>query len=425
MLIKDLKDISILCVDLGGHFLEHARRLSRDCKKVYYHIPNTTEASKPHRSYIGHGFKEVELVQDIYGDHFDEADLIYFPDVGMGSLQCEIEQKYGKAVWGSRMAEELELEREATKELFKKIGLPVGPYEEVIGVDALREHLKKHKDVFVKVSRWRGLRETFKSYSELLSDVTLDLISAELGMLKNLIPFIVEEKIEGVELGNDFYTVDGDYPSLALGGIEIKDLGYCGKIKPYKETPKPLQEVNEKLAPVLKKYGMRGVLSTEVRIDKDKIPYVVDLTMRCPSPPGELYQEMYTNYPEIVWKGANGELVDPEPIAEYGVQVNIISGNGRDGEWQALKFPKEFEKNIKLHNTMKLKDAYFIIPTEWHLAEVGAVIGWGDSLKEAQKMAQEAADSIEGESLTIEVKDIVSKAEEQLEKADKLNLRMM
>ena len=426
MALKKVSDVACMVVDNSGMFVELARRLARDYKKVFYHCPNEDSAPLPQPSYIGYGFDEIEVVQDYFGDHYDESDMLLFAGVGMGSYQIQAESE-GKAVWGSRGAETLELDRELTKKYFKSVGIPVGPYKVIVGIDALREYLKYNKDVHVKVSKWRGLIETFGSKSRWATDLTLDIMAARLGPLKNLIRFIVEEDLDNkVEIGNDMYTVDGEFPSLLSGGVEIKDKGYITKIQKYEDFPKCLRDVNEKLAPALKKYGARCTIATEMRVGKDKVAYPVDLTLREPSPPGELLQEMYTNISEIRWKGANGEMVDPKPIAKFGVQININSDQLNHKEPQQISFPEKFRNNIKLHAACKIEGQYYIMPIDYEGDEgAGAVVGWGSSIKEAVEMAKEVADSVEGLSLSIPVESIAEDAEEELEKAAKMGLEMM
>jgi hypothetical protein len=425
--MKATKDVTAKVIDNAGMFIELARRLARDYKKVYYYVNNDDSAPMPQPSYVGHGYDEIEVVQSLYGDEFDyDCDLIIFASVGMGDVQLQMEEA-GKAVWGSRMAQELELDREATKELFKAEGIPVGPYKEIVGIDALRQYLKNNENVFVKVSKWRGLIETFCSKSYASSELLLDIMAMKLGPIKNLIPFVVEKMLDDkVEIGQDLYTVDGAYPKLVSNGLEIKDRGYVTKMQRYEDTPQPLRDVNAKLAPIFKRYGMRGSFCTEMRVGKDKVAYPIDLTMRQGSPPGELLQEMFTNLADIIWQGANGILIDPKPIAKYGVQINIISDDLNHREPQAITFPKKYDRNVKLHSCCKIGDTHYVMPLDYEGDEgAGAVVGWGSSIEDAAKMVEEVAETVEGRSLTIDVKGIVEAAEEELEKANKMGLRMM
>ena len=425
--MKKVSEVTAMVIDTWGIYADLASRLARDYKKVYYHVPNESEAPMPQRSYIGHGYGDIELVHEIFGDHMDEANLVLFPGGGLASLQVELSgPRFSKAVWGARYAQDLELKREDCKTFFKKVGIEVGPFKNVRNLEELRHYLKYNEEVFVKVSKWRGLMETFQSINYDSSEVIVDLLATRLGVLQHEIPYTVENKLDNKkEIGNDFYTVDGQFPALLSGGIEIKDEGYVTKIQKYSDFPKPLRDVNDKLAPFLKKCGARCTLATEMRVGKDHIAYPIDLTIREPSPPGELLQEMYTNIAEIQWQGANGILVDPEPIAKFGVQINITSDQVNHKEAQAVQFPEKFRNNVKLHSACKRNGTYYIMPNEFEVNEIGAVVGWGNSIEEAAEMVKEVAGSVKGCSLKIPVQSIVENAKEELDEAAKMGLEMM
>ena len=208
----------------------------------------------------------------------------------------------------------------------KGMGLPVQPYVVVKGVDALRTHLKGHKDQHVKINRWRGVTESFFAPTHEIVEGKIDKLAADLGGFKDVLEFICEDDLpDCCEVGIDTYCIDGRYPDATLFGVEVKDCGYVGQMVKWGEIPEPLRRWNEAFAPLFAKYGMRGSVSNEVRIGEDLQPYMVDATIRAPCPPSELWQELFTNISEIIWEGADGNLVEPIPAAKWGVEVNIKS----------------------------------------------------------------------------------------------------
>jgi hypothetical protein len=321
------------------------------------------------------------------------------------------------------MGEEMELSREGMKMLMKEKGLPVGGYTQVQGVAALREHLKQHKNQHVKTNAMRGTFETFKSKDYKSVEPKLDEVEYNLGAFKHVINFVVEDDLpDKCELGTDGYTVDGKYPSVVLSGIEIKDLAYVGIFGEYAKLPEPLTRFNKTMVPVLKEYGYRGFFSTEVRIGKDHVPYMIDFCGRAASPPNELYQEFYLNLADIIWQGANGILVDPKPIAKYGAEV-LIHSTWADKNWQPVEFPAEYRRNIKLRNATKINGRYYVIPQAVGLPEIGAIIGHGDTMESAIEMCQKIAETVDGYYINIPV-DAFDKGREEIALTEKYGLKM-
>lgn len=392
--MSSLKGKTCLVVS-HGLFMSIAVRLSRDFGKVYTYIPGR-ETTFPtlNMGMIGHGLP-IERVDTIFGPHFDEIDLFVFPDIGFAEIQIYLEL-IGKRVWGSRNGEELENYREVCKQLMEEVGLPVQPWAKLKGISALREHLKAHKDQHVKIDRWRGNFETFFAESYDLVVPKLDQIAHKMGALQEEAEFIVEDDLpDRVEIGLDCYCIDGQFPTKTLVGIEVKDLGYVAEFMDWQKIPEPIRRWNEKMGPVLQQYGYRGFLSTEVRIGKDLEPYMIDACCRAGSPPSELYQEFYANFSDIIWQGADGKLVEPEPAGKFGVQV-VLKSEWAKEHWQPVHVPEQFRNQVKLFNSVQVDGVFYVVPQDEDMAEIGSVVGWGDTLEEACDMACEAGESLSG-----------------------------
>lgn len=272
--LKPLSEVTALVID-NGLFVELACRLARSYKKVYYYVPWENGFPKMNSAYIGHGLEGIELVSSPFSV-LDDVDLVVFPDVYFGPMQ-EWLVKHGKIVWGARLGEALELERCSTKKLMTKMGLPVNPWVKVKGMAALREYLKTHNDVWVKINKFRGTFETFHSPNYKDVEPKLDEVEHQLGAFKYIIEFIIESNLKDkVEIGVDAYVIDGKLPSKILAGIEVKDQGYVGIFKDYKEFPNVLTDFDKKMFKTLEDYGYRGFYSTEIRVGKDHKPYMID-----------------------------------------------------------------------------------------------------------------------------------------------------
>ncbi len=291
----------------------------------------------------------------------------------------------------------------------------MAPWKIVTGIDALAEHLKANKDQHVKVDKWRGLTETFfaPDYDTVLEKLTQ--IENDLGAFRDTVEFIVEDDLPSrVEIGTDLYCIDGQYPSSTLIGIEVKDLGYVAEFVPWASIPEPLRRWNETMAPHLSRYGYRGFLSNEIRIGEDHEPYMIDACCRAGSPPSELYQEFYENISEIIWQGSDGILVEPRPIAKFGVQV-VLKSSWANGHWQSVEWPSEYDRNVKLFNCVIVDGRRYVVPLDEEMPEIGAVLGWGDTLDASVEMARTVGESIKGHGIKFTMGPI-ERAQEEMEK---------
>lgn len=396
-----------------GTFVGLAERLGRDFGKVYYYSPWKSSFPQKKFTLIGDGVPNVERVNEFF-DYIDDVDIFVFPDVSDGDLQLHLES-IGCKVWGSRKGEELELERVSMKKLIKKLDLPLGKYEVVKGTENLRKYLKEHENVWIKIDTFRGDFETFKSLNYDYIAPKIDEVEINLGAMKDYIEFIIEEDLpDKVELAYDGYTIDGKFPTKSLCGIEIKDLGYVGVCKPYESLPEPVKEFNSKISPILKNYGYKNFFHPEMRVGKDGLGYVIDPCCRCGSPPNEVYQEMFTNLSDIIWNGAHGICIDPEPNGKYAVEV-LIHCNWAERNWLPMQFPEKYKNAIKFRNTTVIDGQYYIVPQYLGLPEVGAIITSGDTVEGAMDKINEIAEEVKGFYIDVPSQSL-DKANEEIDK---------
>jgi hypothetical protein len=404
-------------------FASQAERLARDFKKVYLVTPfNSHSFPTILTGRVGEGLKNVTKIDSIWGKELDETDIVIFSDIYFPDEQIRLE-RMGFAVWGGRNGEEIELWRDLCKEVMEKQGLPTQPWKPIVGMTALREYLKAHEKTHVKISKWRGTFETFFCENYDLAVPKLDEIEVKLGCFKEVAEMIVEDTLpDCVEVGTDLFCIDGDLPSQTIVGVEIKDTGYACEFMKWAEIPEPVRRWNESMAPVFERYGYRGWLSNEIRIGKDKVPYMIDATCRSPSPPSELIQEYYTNYSEIIWNGAHGILIDPIPAAKFGVQV-IMKSSFAVEHCQPVDFDPQFANQIKLYNPAVINGRHFTVPQDDAMEEVGSVIGWGDTLDEAVAHMQKAADTVKGYGIKIPLAS-VDEAKEQMAEINAMGIKL-
>jgi hypothetical protein len=388
-----MKKASELTVLVYGHGLEIpiAQRLAQDCKRVIYFSEWQEGFSTVNKASAGLGFQNIERCEDIW-DVKDDVDLFMFPDVGHSGLQLELETQ-GYAVWGSRRADRLEQDREFFLSALEHLGLEVPDYTICAGIDELREHLRHVQDVFIKISWFRGTIETkhFRSW-----DLDRDMVDAwavKLGRRAGAFHFIVCPAIETpLEIGGDTYCIDGDWPELMLHGIEVKDNAYLAAVTQKNKMPEAIQDVLEAFSEYFKAKRMRNFWSMEIRV-KDEQAYFIDATPRMgwPSTPSQL--ELWTNYTDIVWHGANGILLSPVPSAKFAAELYVTAKHCGD-VWPNVEIPEELDRWLKLCYCMRDGNVVSFIPDGKEHDYGGWLVAIGDTPTATLETIKEYVDSL-------------------------------
>jgi hypothetical protein len=407
------KDKTVCVVD-HGQFIEVAIALSKDFGTVYYHTPTEFSFPRTNKLLLGEGVPGIKRLPSLW-PWLNDIDLFVFPDVNFGPLQVYL-VSLGKRVWGSRMGEELESDRLHSKQVMASLGIDIGPYAVVQGMPALRDYLREHENVFVKISQTRGDVETFKSENYELIEPLLDEIDHKLGPRKNIMEFIVEDEIpDAVEIGFDGFTVDGQFAKTGTWGVETKGDGFVMSGGPYEALPEPVRRVNAMLESVLAEYQYRGFFSTEIRVTKTGKAYMIDPCCRCGSPPSELYLTLITNWADILWEGSAATVVDPTFADKWGAELMLKSDWAKEN-WQPIQFPEEIRDNVRLANLTIIDGKYYFIPQpEDETTQVGAVVALGETMDEAIKTVRDIADEVKGYCIET-VPDALDAAKEQIEK---------
>lgn len=399
--MTDLSSRSVLVFD-HGLFLETAIRLSREFGKVYYCTPWHSGFPRLKDAVVGDGFDEIEWLDDIFDVR---PDLYVFPDVYHSALQLSLEEN-GRRVWGSRAADAIELKRGLFLRILAEVGLEVPKYETIVGLSELRDYLAHNPDCYVKISKFRGSMETFHHVNMALSGPILDGMAQEFGPWQEDVIFTIVQPIESSsEIGYDGYCVGGEFPSVSLYGLEVKDKAYIGSVKKYSELPEAAQAVNSAMAQILKDYRYANWWSTEIRVTDDGKAFFIDPTCRQPCPPGESELELYENLGEIMWEGGSGNLVDPEITNQFSVQVLIKHTREEyhtkeESQWRTLQIPESVRQWVKIRYASKNDDTYSICPVAKG-SSIGWVVGVGDTIENAIEHAMDTCSELEGQQLQL------------------------
>lgn len=384
--MKEVSDVTFLVVD-SGLFLPFARRLAEEAKRVIWYNSDRQSFPSLKQGCIGDGFEDLDHTLDFW-PLLKDVDCVCFPDIGHAGLQDHL-RRLGFPVWGSGDADALEINREGFLGKLDHLGLQVPEFTVKVGVKALGEYLVDKEDQYIKVSRWRGDMETTHWRNWKMDNGWLDWLAVSLGPLKHYLRFLVFPAIKTpLEIGGDNYNVRGQWPQTMLNGLEHKDTTYFSSVTKYGDMPEQLQEIMDAFGPLLR--GAATQWSMEVRIKGDKALFL-DPTLRGGMPSSASQQLLWANFPEIIWAGANGELVEPEPVAKFSIECMVTSKTGKEC-WDVVELPKALERHMRFSSCCYVDGCYGFPPDEFHSGELGWLCAIGDTPRETLDRAKELCD---------------------------------
>lgn len=386
-----------------------AETLSKTYRKVYYHTPIEREFRNVDDAVIGYGIPGVEKIESFMEPEIvKECQLYVFPDIGYGGEQRYL-KSIRKPVWGSMGSDELERLRTRFVNVINQLGLPLVHTEKIQGVEALAEYLKDKKNVWVKVNEFRDNTETFHHEDWFHSIPIIRRLWIEFAAAPELVRFVVQDALDGAtELGYDGWSVDGWFPDSSYQGYEKKNELYLGARTDYDKLPEEVRLVNEKFSEVMKEFGHRNFFATEIR-NLDGVPYFIDPTLRMPGQTGEQLLETLANLPEVILKGAQGELVQPEWNADFAASATLnYKGDLKDVK--VIRVPEEARRWVKLCRYRQKGDK-FIFPVNKR-EDVGVVIGMGDSIEDTIQAVKGNYEAIGDSTLSIKVEGFMDLLED-------------
>lgn len=391
--MKPVAEVTACVVD-NGWFPHIAQCLAAQMKKVFYCGPARTAMPRIADAVVGDGFEGMERVTDLWSVK-DQCGLFVFPDIGFYGEQRELISQ-GLPVWGHHGADELETDKGLFLSTLKDLGMNVPPHQVIRGLTHLRDYLRDQEDLYIKVSRWRGDWETFHWRNWTMDESALDCAAYRFGPVKDLILFYVFEPIDTeIEDGVDTWCVNGQWPKRVLHAMERKDKSLLGAMQDFADVAEPVRAVNEAIGPVLEKYGYAGAFSTEVRLN-DRA-WFIDPTCRFGSPPSQLQTVLITNLPDVIWRGANGEVVEPESPEEIGAQV-LITTDREKKEWATVELPEELRPWVKSAFSCQIDSVLRIAPNPlenwagWLVATGNTIAAVIETLKERKTMLPQGFD---------------------------------
>src|SRR5216684_2862533 len=159
--MTDLSSKTVCFVD-NGLFTSFARKIAPSFRKCFYYTPWQSSFPKSNSTKLGDGFSEFER---IYYPliHVYEIDLWVFADLFFADLQVFLVE-HGARVWGARLGEELELDREAFLNWCDDNDVLTPQREIINGISKLRSYLINKENLIIKLADGyqRGDMETWK-----------------------------------------------------------------------------------------------------------------------------------------------------------------------------------------------------------------------------------------------------------------------
>lgn len=423
--MKPVEEV-VACVCDYGTFVSLAERLGRDYKKVYYYSPFEAEYQDAKMTCKGDGLDRVNrLDEPLDPKNLDEIDFYIFPDIAYSGQQRLLRDRLDKKVWGSMGACELELYRTTFLTTIKKLGLQIVPYEKIVGLTALSDHLKTVENKWVKVNRYRGNMETWKHRDYPRSIGKLTSLRVEFGPYSEHAVFVVQDEIpDAREIGYDGFFINRQFPPSSFQGYEKKNQLYLGSMRKWGMLPEAVRAVNEAMAPILDRYGYCNFWALEIRWLSDDEFYFIDPTARTPGQTGEQNFETMANLPELMWKAANGENIAPKWTATHAAAATIHHTDAAPEEWKTFGIPEDVKRWAKLYHVCEVDGLFHVPPGKND--EVGVLLGTGNDVQSSFEALKENVEKLNNEPLKMELngfadllKDIEKAEEEGMEFSDK------
>ena len=393
-----MSKLRALVIDSGGIYCETAVRFMRDCASVKYCTYSDAELAGK----IGLGLDGVDRVDSPF-PHVDDVDFIFCPDTNSGDL-VEWLKKHDYPVAGAGAVERIETDRKWARWEVQAGRLPVQATVWVKGITALKDvcqHPEKYfeggiKQFFVKVDNgYRGFSESFKHLDYETSLPRIKRLDFKTGPFAEEIEFLCEELLEGVEPGFDGCTWQGEiiYPTLA--GFEICKKSQIDRVyRTAEELPEVYRTIHEGFKPEFVKHKTRFFYSDEMIVDKQGTPFLIDPTMRMPSPGGvSLQTEVMENFTEFCHGLATGKRVDPVMKFKYACASPMSTEEAREN-FVCINFPKEMRRWVKLTQACKVGSDYYAVPPE---PIVASVVALGNTVQETIGLCKERLEEVKFE----------------------------
>lgn len=269
----------VLVIDAMGNGLDFSMRAQRDGHDVKHFIPDTEKTK-----FIGENL--VPIIRDF--DPFIEwADIIFLTDNTKYLRQLDSYRDHKPIIGPTKETAEWELDRVKGMQVLKDHGIPCPDYKEFNNYDDAIRYVKKESRAFV--SKPSGDADKSLSY---VAKNPVDLVYMlerwkSISKLKS--PFILQEKIEGIEMAvggwfgphgwNSGWCENFEFKKLMTGDMGV-NTGEQGTVLRFVTSSKLAQYVLTPLTKTLLNEGYIGYVDVNCIIDEKGKPWPLEFTMR-------------------------------------------------------------------------------------------------------------------------------------------------
>jgi phosphoribosylamine--glycine ligase len=263
-----------------AHGLDIVIRAQRDGHNVRWFFPENDK-----NKWIGQGL--TTIVRD-FQPSLGWADLVFLTDNTTYLHNMNVARQEGVAVCGATVdSAEWELDRTTGLEMLRENGIEVPGYEEFDTYDDAIRFVKKHDRPFV--SKPSGDADKALSYVAQTPVDMLYMLERWKASSKLKPPFILQEKIEGVEMAIGGWLGPEGWVGPWCENFEFKKLctgnlgcstGEQGTVLRYVRSSKLAKQLLLPLTDDLVRTGHTGYVDVNAIIDEKGQPWPLEFTMR-------------------------------------------------------------------------------------------------------------------------------------------------
>jgi len=229
---------------------------------------------------------------DSWNSKLSSKDTIILLDmVGFGAIADNLKKNGFKVYGGGKLNDSLELNREFGMKIARSSGLKVPKWERFNSFDKAKDFVADNEKSFV----FKPQNNQSPAFTYVSSDGEdmVEMLAYFGSIWSGKVDFILQEKIEGVEVSIERFYLDGEpVPNTLNSTLECKkflegdkgvNTGCMGSVVRFwkKPNPKLYKLTLQKAEPFLKRFKYSGPLDCNCIIcEKDKMPYFLEWTAR-------------------------------------------------------------------------------------------------------------------------------------------------